>query len=150
MRKVAVSRMRERYAQTVLTFRITYVTKSTHNFLYTGIWFLGLFCSGWRRSSLFWHCGLFPFTFMQIQLAVNCIIPQVLLYQRAAIFLYNFVLMLYWCVCFTCCALQNFLFCWPWKLIIYKDAQRSLISYCSYPQFVVKQICYLCYKWFNI
>jgi len=29
MRKGTVSRMRERYAQTVLTFRITYVTLST-------------------------------------------------------------------------------------------------------------------------
>ena len=31
MRKVTVSRMRERYAQTVLTFRITYV-EAKHNF----------------------------------------------------------------------------------------------------------------------
>ena len=30
MRKLTVSRMRERYAQTVLTFRITYVYTNTH------------------------------------------------------------------------------------------------------------------------
>jgi len=33
MRKVTVLRMRERYAQTVFTFRIPYVN-SAHNFLY--------------------------------------------------------------------------------------------------------------------
>ena len=37
MRKVTVSRMRERYAQTVLTFRIIYVccVLTVHNILYT-------------------------------------------------------------------------------------------------------------------
>jgi len=51
-----------------------------------------------------WHCGLFPFTFMQIQLAVNCFILQVLLYKIAALFLYNFVLMFLFLFCLLCIA----------------------------------------------
>ena len=41
----------------------------------------------------FWHCGLFPFLALRVvsiysmQLAVNCFVLQVLLYQIAALFL---------------------------------------------------------------
>ena len=64
----------------------------------------------WNKWTIsFLHCGLFPFTFMQMYLGVNFLILHVLLHQITTLFLYNFVLIfLYWCVCFACFALQNF------------------------------------------
>ena len=43
MRKVAVSRMRERYAQTVLTFRITYVFDNEISETYTSLQIIGTY-----------------------------------------------------------------------------------------------------------
>jgi hypothetical protein len=45
---------------------------------------------------------------------MDCLCLQVLLYQTAALVLYNFTLMfLYRCICFACWTLLNFMFCWP-------------------------------------
>jgi len=39
--------------------------------------------------------------------SLSCLILQVLLYQMAALFLYNFILIfLYWCICLACLAVQ--------------------------------------------
>jgi len=66
-------------------------------------------------------CRFSPFILIQMQLGVSRLCLQVLLYQIAALVLFNFTLIfLYRCICFACWMLLNFTFCWPASRYIYQ------------------------------
>jgi len=118
MRKVTVSRMRDRYAQTVLTFRIIYIHTHTHTHVYLNSYknfhpfiswsfFHTSFYRNGDRVDLIIYVYVWVLYYVCVGVLVICVLVFTVFCMACTVFFVMLCLCVFVLICFVCTSVRT-------------------------------------------